>query len=295
LTHLRDSWRRWFQAQKSQLGSFAVIGASIAAMAVAFVAVAGWLSPNRLTPARTVDALGARGGDPVGHRRNHAKGICFTGEFVANVEGERLSAAPMLAAGRYPVIGRFAIATGNPDAADATGRVRSLQSASPRRAVGMAQRHERFPAPLRRESADRLGDALGRRLSSGYPIVLYGSTHLPPLVSHDDRLHALLHGAYVDLAFVFFAVILLHIAASLFHVLIRRDGVFASVAPRLDAAGSKARPAPRKPLTRRPASGASAARGGFDRDGVADGERLLERLAERAIPPRLCRVLIAAR
>ncbi|MGO9238904.1 MAG: cytochrome b, partial [Methylocella sp.] len=33
------------------------------------------------------------------------------------------------------------------------------------------------------------------------------------------------------LAFAFFAVILLHVAAALFHALVRRDGVFQSMAP----------------------------------------------------------------
>lgn len=108
------------------LGALAIIGLIVAAGAVAFAYTAGWFSPLRLTPARMVDALSQRGGNPLGHRRNHAKGICFTGEFVANGAGARLSTAPMLAAGHYPVIGRFAIATGDPDASDATGRVRSM-------------------------------------------------------------------------------------------------------------------------------------------------------------------------
>ena len=46
-----------------------------------------------------------------------------------NLGSERpadLSTAPMLAAGRYLVVGRFAIAVGNPDAPDAAGRVRSM-------------------------------------------------------------------------------------------------------------------------------------------------------------------------
>jgi len=103
-----------------------MIGLVVSAGAAAFAYTAGWFSPNRLTPERMVDALGRRGGDPLGHRRNHSKGICFTGVFVANGAGARLSTAPMLAAGQYPVIGRFAIATGNPDAPDATGRVRSM-------------------------------------------------------------------------------------------------------------------------------------------------------------------------
>ena len=62
----------------------------------------------------------------MGHRRNHSKGICFTGTFEANGAGARLSTAPVLAAGHYPVVGRFAIATGDPQAPEATGRVRSM-------------------------------------------------------------------------------------------------------------------------------------------------------------------------
>jgi catalase len=61
-----------------------------------------------------VAALSKRGGNPRGHRRHHAKDLCFTGYFEANAAGAALSTASMLAAGDYPVIGRFAIATGDP-------------------------------------------------------------------------------------------------------------------------------------------------------------------------------------
>ena len=108
------------------LGTLVVIASAIGVLALAFAYIGGWLSPGRLTPDRMVAALSDRGGNPLGHRRNHAKGICFTGEFDANGAGAGLSTAPMLTAGRYPVIGRFAIAVGNPDAPDATGRVRSM-------------------------------------------------------------------------------------------------------------------------------------------------------------------------
>ncbi|CAH2599028.1 Catalase-related peroxidase [Rhodovastum atsumiense] len=114
------------RAMTGLAGRFALIGAVLGLLAGSFAYVAGWLSPGRLTPERIVDALSARGGDPVGHRRNHAKGVCFTGTFEANGAGQRLSAAPVLAAGRYPVVGRFAIATGDPQAPDASGRVRSM-------------------------------------------------------------------------------------------------------------------------------------------------------------------------
>jgi catalase len=104
----------------------ALIGVVLLGVAAAFAYTGGWLSPDRLTPQKMVDALSRRGGDPVGHRRNHAKGICFTGHFEANGAAVRLSVAPMFVAGRYPVIGRFAIGVGDPAASDIEGQVRSM-------------------------------------------------------------------------------------------------------------------------------------------------------------------------
>jgi catalase len=108
------------------LGRFALISAVVFAGALIFAYAGGWLSPGRLTPARMVAALSSRGGNPVGHRRNHSKGVCFTGVFDANGAASRFSVAPMLAVGQYPVVGRFAIAVGDPDALDLTGRVKSM-------------------------------------------------------------------------------------------------------------------------------------------------------------------------
>src|SRR5579863_5358670 len=108
------------------LGRFALIGGVVFLAALALAYAGGWLSPGRLTPARMVAALSSRGGNPVGHRRNHSKGVCFIGVFDANGAASRFSVAPMLAAGQYPVVGRFAIAVGAPDALDLTGRVKSM-------------------------------------------------------------------------------------------------------------------------------------------------------------------------
>ena len=67
--------------------------------------------------------------------------------------------------------------------------------------------------------------------AGGYPIVLFGSIHLPPIMPHDDALHAFLRAAHAVLGYVFFLTILLHIAAAMFHALVRRDRVFGSMAP----------------------------------------------------------------
>ncbi|MCB8879843.1 catalase family peroxidase [Acidisoma cellulosilytica] len=102
------------------------IGAVLAVSGAGFAYAGGWFSPARLTPARIVTALADRGGDPLGHRRNHSKGVCFTGDFAANGQGAHYSTAAVLAKGDYPVTGRFGIATGNLLAADITGRVKSM-------------------------------------------------------------------------------------------------------------------------------------------------------------------------
>jgi cytochrome b561 len=68
-------------------------------------------------------------------------------------------------------------------------------------------------------------------LSAGaYPVVLFGNVRLPPILPQSDTLHALLWNAHFYLAFAFFALILVHVAAALFHALIRRDNVFESMA-----------------------------------------------------------------
>ena len=70
----------------------------------------------------------------------------------------------------------------------------------------------------------------GMLSAGGYPIVLYGALHLPKILPHDDQLHAILRTTHTVLAYMFFATILLHVAAALFHALIRRDGVFRAMA-----------------------------------------------------------------
>ncbi|KAA1004922.1 cytochrome b [Paraburkholderia panacisoli] len=66
--------------------------------------------------------------------------------------------------------------------------------------------------------------------AAGYPVTLYGPLHLPPIAPHDVELFALLRALHTWLAFALFATVLLHLAAALFHGLIRRDGVLSSMA-----------------------------------------------------------------
>jgi cytochrome b561 len=79
--------------------------------------------------------------------------------------------------------------------------------------------------------------------AAAYPIVVFGSVRLPAILPQSDRLHALLWDAHFFLAFAFFALVLLHIAAALFHALVRRDGVFEAMASVSVPAGDNAVPA----------------------------------------------------
>ena len=112
--------------QSLPLGSLALIALFVAAAAGAFAYTAGWFSPQRLTPGKLVDAFAPPTGVALGHRRNHAKGICFTGVFEANGAGSELSRAAVFARGQYPVLGRFNLGTADANAADTTVRVRGL-------------------------------------------------------------------------------------------------------------------------------------------------------------------------
>lgn len=64
--------------------------------------------------------------------------------------------------------------------------------------------------------------------AGGYPVTI-GSWLLPPIAPADAALFAFLRGAHRYLGFLLFAVVLLHLAAALFHGLIRRDGVLSSM------------------------------------------------------------------
>src|SRR6202453_1595503 len=108
------------------LGSLVIIAAVAGVAAVAFAYTAGWLSPERLSPKKIVAGLAPPGGPALGHRHNHAKGSCFTDTFEANGVGSALSGAQVFVRGQYPVVGRFNLATADPNAADAMVRVRGL-------------------------------------------------------------------------------------------------------------------------------------------------------------------------
>jgi catalase len=111
---------------RSLIGSAALIAIAAGGGAAAFAYTAGWFSPQRLTPDRMVVAFAAPPTASLGHRRNHAKGICFTGMFEANGAGLALTKAAVLSRGQYPVVGRFNLGSPDPNVSDAAVRVRGM-------------------------------------------------------------------------------------------------------------------------------------------------------------------------
>ena len=70
----------------------------------------------------------------------------------------------------------------------------------------------------------------GMLSAAEYPVVLFGSVHLPSILPVSPSLHTLLWHAHYYLAFAFFGLILMHVSAILFHKLVRNDGVFEAMA-----------------------------------------------------------------
>ena len=71
----------------------------------------------------------------------------------------------------------------------------------------------------------------GMLSAGGYPITIWNGWNLPPILPADARVFTLLRNAHTALAYALFAIVLAHLGAALFHALVRRDGVFRSMAP----------------------------------------------------------------
>jgi cytochrome b561 len=79
----------------------------------------------------------------------------------------------------------------------------------------------------------------GMLSAASYPVRLSSGLYLPAILPQSERLHAILWDAHFYLAFALFALILLHIAAALFHLLVRKDGVFQTMASLSEASSTE--------------------------------------------------------
>jgi cytochrome b561 len=78
----------------------------------------------------------------------------------------------------------------------------------------------------------------GMLSAARYPIVMYGSLHLFPILPHSAMLYAVLRKTHTVIAYLLFLTFLAHFGAVLFHTWVVRDGTFSRMAPwRVRASG----------------------------------------------------------
>jgi catalase len=106
-------------------GLIPIVGALVVTAGL-FLYAGGWFTPRELTPAAIINTFESVNGVHPGFRRNHAKGVCVTGYFESNGQGQTVSKAQLFLPGRVPILGRFALAGGMPYAADTPQTTRSL-------------------------------------------------------------------------------------------------------------------------------------------------------------------------
>src|SRR5262245_45492054 len=70
----------------------------------------------------------------------------------------------------------------------------------------------------------------GMLSAAHYPIVLFGSVHLPFILPQDAMLYSVLRKTHTMLAYLFFLTFVAHFRAILFHTLIVRDGILKRMA-----------------------------------------------------------------
>jgi catalase len=78
-----------------------------------------------VSPQAIVDAFDAAGAQP-GFRRSGARGICAEGHFTGTLEGRAISSASAFSGERIPVIARFSVGGGNPQASEKAKTTRGL-------------------------------------------------------------------------------------------------------------------------------------------------------------------------
>lgn len=71
----------------------------------------------------------------------------------------------------------------------------------------------------------------GMLSAARYPVTLFGSLHLFPILPHNAMLYVVLREAHTILAYLLFLTFVAHLGAVLFHTWAVRDGTFSRMAP----------------------------------------------------------------
>ncbi len=81
---------------------------------------------GEVTPVKVIQAFENTFGVTQGERRNHTKGTCAIGEFIGNEEIAKYSRSGLFSGKSLPVVARFSLAGGNPNAPDTAKSPRGL-------------------------------------------------------------------------------------------------------------------------------------------------------------------------
>ena len=112
--------------RRDALVGLAAVTGVVAVGAGGLAEASGWLGAPALTSSRFTDGFEQVYGRHNGFRRNHAKGLAATGTFVSSTAGVEVSKASVFQHGTVPVVVRFSMSGGMPDAADKPATVRGL-------------------------------------------------------------------------------------------------------------------------------------------------------------------------
>lgn len=89
-------------------------------------ASSGTVSAAPIDPVTFINQFEATGGKFAGYRRSGAKGICAAGEFIGTADARGLSTATVFSGKSVPVVVRFSVGGGNPNAPDNSKSQRNL-------------------------------------------------------------------------------------------------------------------------------------------------------------------------
>lgn len=105
--------------------SFSRIARLVSAL-LPFSSVSVFAQEPIVTPQQVVSAFEHNFGVHSGKRRNHSKGTCAIGEFIATPQAQNYSRSSLFSGQSLPVIARFSLPGGNPNVSDATKSARGL-------------------------------------------------------------------------------------------------------------------------------------------------------------------------
>ena len=126
-TNLQMSNHKGHKMHNNKFAGFLFVGVIVSGVPPVIAA------EQAATAEQAVGAIEEVFGVTPGQRRNHTKGTCALGEFIGTSEAAAYSRSPLFSGNKLPVVARFSLAGGNPNAPDTakTPRGMALEFALP--------------------------------------------------------------------------------------------------------------------------------------------------------------------